>query len=187
MTIPFTYRIGWSSLNLHYYGVRYRKDCHPKDLWETYFTSSKHVKRIREQFGDPDIIEIRKIFNDRYLAIDWEQKVLKKLHVKKNKKWLNIAIGKPSNLGNKHSEETKTKMRKPKPEGFGELISEKMKQYTRTEDHNKKIANSLKGRKLSKESIMKREQTRKENREAGLHKPRKKGFKRGPYKKKEKV
>ena len=44
--IPYTYIIGWSSLNKWYYGVRYAKNCKPEDLWKTYFTSSKHVKEF---------------------------------------------------------------------------------------------------------------------------------------------
>lgn len=54
---PYTYHIAWTSIDKHYYGVRYAKNCHPSDLWQTYFTSSKHVKNTRERYGEPDIIE----------------------------------------------------------------------------------------------------------------------------------
>ena len=73
---PYTYLIGWSEQNMFYYGVRYAKNCHPDDLWKTYFTSSKYVKEFREEHGDPDIIQIRKTFEDKRSAIDWEDKVL---------------------------------------------------------------------------------------------------------------
>jgi hypothetical protein len=58
--IPYTYVIGWSSLQKYYYGVRYAKNCNPLDLWVSYFTSSKRVAHYREKFGEPDIIQIRK-------------------------------------------------------------------------------------------------------------------------------
>jgi hypothetical protein len=87
--MAYTYLIGWSIHNKWYYGVRYAKNCKPEELWKTYFTSSKHVKQFRLKRGEPDIIEIRKIFKDKYKAVLWEQKVLKRLNVEKNKKFLN--------------------------------------------------------------------------------------------------
>ena len=100
--------------------------------------------------------------------------------------------GKPSwnkGLNNifKHSEETKKKMKKPKPKGFGNKISEKLKKYIKTEEHIKNISRSLKGRKLSAESIKKRSETYKKKFEQGLYNRGKNrlGKKRGPYKKKE--
>ena len=90
---PFTYLIGWSKLNKWYYGVRFSKKCHPNDLWANYFTSSKHVKEFRKQNGEPDIIQIRKIFLNSDAAILWEHKVLKRLHIRNNDKWLNKTKG----------------------------------------------------------------------------------------------
>lgn len=87
---PYTYLIGWSHFNKWYYGVRYAKGCHPKDLWITYFTSSKHVKQFREHYGDPDIIQIRKTFSNRSEALAWEEKVLKKMNVANESKWINV-------------------------------------------------------------------------------------------------
>ena len=57
---PYTYLIGWKSLDKWYYGVRYGKGVHPSDLWVVYFTSSRHVKKFRDDHGEPDVIEIRK-------------------------------------------------------------------------------------------------------------------------------
>ncbi len=104
---PFTYHIAWSDQDIHYYGARYKNGCSPEDLWVTYFTSSKHVHAFREEYGEPDIVEVRKTFSTKEEAIEWEQKVLKRLKVKKNDKWLNIAIGKPTAKGYKHTEEHK--------------------------------------------------------------------------------
>ena len=94
---PYTYLIGWSKLNKWYYGVRYatknfclyESGAHPNDLWKTYFTSSKHVKRFRELQGEPDIIQIRKTFNDRQSAEAWEKSLLNKIDAANNPSFLN--------------------------------------------------------------------------------------------------
>jgi hypothetical protein len=89
MSIPYTYLIGWSDHNLWYYGVRYAKTCNPNDLWVTYFTSSKKVREYREQFGEPNIRQIRKVFSTTKSAKVWEDKVLARLKVCNNPKWIN--------------------------------------------------------------------------------------------------
>ena len=60
---PYTYLIGWSKLNIWYYGVRFAKGCHPSDLWIKYFTSSRIVKRFVLDNGPPDMISIDRVFN----------------------------------------------------------------------------------------------------------------------------
>lgn len=90
--MAYTYLIGWSQHNKFYYGARWAKSCHPKDLWVTYFTSSKHVKLFREQYGEPNIIEIRKIFNDVDACRRHERKVLVRMKVLIDEKWLNKNI-----------------------------------------------------------------------------------------------
>lgn len=87
--LPYTYYIAWSGHNQHYYGVRYAKGCHPDHFWTSYFTSSQVVKELREQLGEPDIIQIRKTFPDKLSAIEWEHKVLRRLKVRTNEAWLN--------------------------------------------------------------------------------------------------
>lgn len=89
MQIPFTYLIGWTKHNKWYYGVRYSKKCNPNSLWVSYFTSSKIVKMFREQNGEPDVIVVRKVFNCPKDAKNWEDKVLRRLKVDQNQKWLN--------------------------------------------------------------------------------------------------
>ena len=61
--MPFTYLIGWSAMDRYYYGARWAANSGPDDLWTTYFTSSKHVKKFRELHGEPDIVLIKKLFN----------------------------------------------------------------------------------------------------------------------------
>ena len=81
---------------MKYYGVRYARDCNPKDLWVTYFTSSRYVTEYVNNFGDPDIIEIRRVFtdNDRIQkAIDWEKKVLVRMKAHIRNDYINKHAG----------------------------------------------------------------------------------------------
>lgn len=88
-SMPFTYLIGWSKHNLWYYGVRYAFKCHPTDLWSKYFTSSKYVAETRKLYGEPDIIQIRKIFDTSEAAIKWEAKVIGRMKLHENTNFLN--------------------------------------------------------------------------------------------------
>lgn len=128
--MTYTYLIGWSKHNKWYYGCRFAKKCKPSDLWTTYFTSSKHVKRFRELHGEPDVIEIRKTFEDVDKCRLWEEKVLKRSDVINKEKWLNIS----NNRQVKHTLETKTKIssrNKGKPKN--------KPSYTMLQDHEKWI------------------------------------------------
>lgn len=87
--MPYTYLIGWSSQMKYYYGVRYAKDCCVEDLWKSYFTSSKYVKKFRKQFGEPDIIVVRRAFITNKAACNWEHKVLRRLKVTESENFLN--------------------------------------------------------------------------------------------------
>jgi hypothetical protein len=87
--IPYTYLIGWPIHNKWYYGVRYAKKCNPSDLWITYKTSSKYVTEFVNKFGDPPIKQIRKIFTSILSARLWEEKVLHRMNVVKDERWLN--------------------------------------------------------------------------------------------------
>lgn len=100
LRIPYTYLIGWSKHNKWYYGRRTALYCNPSELWKTYFTSSNSVKKFREQYGEPDIIEIRKIFSDINRARIWEDTVLRRLKVVRSSKFLNRRNGDKSNLFN---------------------------------------------------------------------------------------
>jgi hypothetical protein len=86
---PYTYLIRWTKLNISYYGVRYAQDCDPADLWSPYKTSSDKVKEFVLLNGEPDIIQVRKIFTDVMSARLWENRVLKRLKVVSDPRWLN--------------------------------------------------------------------------------------------------
>lgn len=90
--IPYTYLIGWSAQNRYYYGARWSRDCDPKDLWTSYFTSSKHVKEFRKKHGEPDIIQVRQVFSSVDKCRLYESKVLRRLNVIHEDKWLNKNI-----------------------------------------------------------------------------------------------
>lgn len=93
MTTPYTYVIGWPHYNLFYYGVRYRANCHPRDFFINYFTSSKLVHECMLKYGMPPYRKIRKTFDTPKQAIIWERRVLSRMRVLYNDKWLNKNIG----------------------------------------------------------------------------------------------
>jgi len=118
-------------------GVRYARGCHPDDLWTKYFTSSKHVRKFREENGEPDVIEIRQTFNDSLQAREWEEKVLIRLKVIYNDKWLNKATGKsiPPQFGRYHSNETKKKISNTRIEiqkKDPSILSKRIESYRKT-------------------------------------------------------
>lgn len=92
---PYVYLIGWSKYNKWYYGVRFAKGCHPTDLWKTYFTSSKHVKKMRNDVGEPDIIQVRKSdFIDVNHAREYEDTVIRRMNAVLDSNWLNRCYSK---------------------------------------------------------------------------------------------
>lgn len=92
MKKPYTYLIGWPDHNLYYYGVRYKKGCCCSEFLVKYFTSSKLVHECMIKYGMPPLREIRKEFEQSKDAIEWEKKVLRRIKVLYNDKWLNKNI-----------------------------------------------------------------------------------------------
>lgn len=91
---PYTYAVLNKNTGKRYYGCRYAKNCHPNDLWKTYFTSSKIIKSLVKDSGiDCWEIQIRQVFNDIISCKFWEEKVLRRLGIPKNDKWYNQSIG----------------------------------------------------------------------------------------------
>lgn len=92
--IPFTYLLTHRPTGRRYYGVRYAKGCHPDQLWSLYYSSSKIVKLLIEKYGvDSFDYEIRKTFNTREAALDWEHRVLQRLKPYHKKEWINLHNG----------------------------------------------------------------------------------------------
>ena len=145
-SVAYTYLVGWTQHDKWYYGVRYAKHCTPSDLWSTYFTSSSPVKFFRQKHGEPDVIEVRKVFNDKHQAILWEQKVLSRVGVLKESKWLNANVSHaPLPNSRKRTEEHKKKI--------SEALKGRKRQNKRviSEETRKKISETLSGRSLSSE------------------------------------
>ena len=93
MSVPYVYLVGWKFHNIYYVGRQTRKGCSPDKFWKSYFTSSKVVKECVEKYGKPDIIEIRKTFDDIEKCKIYESKILRRLKVSSNDKWLNKKEG----------------------------------------------------------------------------------------------
>lgn len=88
--VPYTYFITFLLTGQRYYGVRYSKNCHPTDLWNTYYTSSKTIHDLIEQYGKTSFEhKIDKIFNDVNSAIIYETHYLKSIDAKNNSNFFN--------------------------------------------------------------------------------------------------
>lgn len=124
--MPYTYLIGWSKHNLWYYGVRYAQGCHPDDLWARYFTSSSKVKTLRKNLGEPDVLEVRREFDCKEKALKWEEKVLTRMRVLTDEKWLNSSIGGKRffNYGIPRSEECRKKIGERREQFLSNLSDE---------------------------------------------------------------
>ena len=91
---PYTYLIRFKPKGWYYFGSRYSKDCHPNDLWVSYFTSSKVVKALIQENG-VDSFEILSIVehNTTELAREFEELVLVDNDAAKNPMWINKSNG----------------------------------------------------------------------------------------------
>lgn len=88
----YTYLIGWSDLNLYYYGSRWSKyitEPFELDLWNVYKTSSGYVHDLAGKVGDPDIRQIRKTFSSREECLLWEFTVQIRLNLAARPDFLN--------------------------------------------------------------------------------------------------
>jgi hypothetical protein len=154
MSIYFTYHLYHKITDRHYYGVRYADGCNPSDLWTTYFSSSEVVHKLIEDYGRGSFIaRVRKIFNSKEAAIEWERRFLTKVSAATTDHWLNR-----SNGGSKpHTDESRRK------------ISESLRGRTLTEDHRRKVSDSRKGIVFSEEhrrKLSEKNKTRPQSEEA---------------------
>lgn len=138
--MAYTYRITHIPTGRHYYGVRFKPNCQPTDLWIKYFTSSKTVHNLIEQDGlEAFNVEVRKVFEDADEARNWEQRVLKRLKVTKNPLWLNKSAGKcPSGKGYKWTP--------------AQLLARQGKYPPITDEHKEKIRQRHTGKIQTKET-----------------------------------
>lgn len=86
---PYTYLVGWSDKDLWYYGVKFGNDADPAKFWVEYYTSSKKVKLLRDEIGEPDVKEVRRVFDSQEAARKWETDVIRRIKAVESDKWLN--------------------------------------------------------------------------------------------------
>ena len=86
---PYVYWLQNKTTGLKYIGVRFAKNCDPKDFWKTYFTSSKSVRALIKIYGIDDFrYKIIHIFKSAEAAILKEAAYVKLAVTKKD--YLNI-------------------------------------------------------------------------------------------------
>ena len=101
-TIPYTYKLIFKLTGQYYYGVRYANGCNPNDLWDKYFTSSKHVHKLIKEYGLSSFdCKITKTFTNKRDAINYEHQILKRVKADVNGKFINKTTSKaiPSMYG----------------------------------------------------------------------------------------
>ena len=147
MTIPFTYLVKHIPTNRYYYGVKIKKGCHPYDLWTKYFTSSKKVKGLIKRYGKKSFIfEIRKTFKTQQAALNWENKVLRRMKVIYRNDFLNQS----DNLHVNPELLSKARMGKGNPMYGKKLTKEHVRKIIETlVNKYKKIPHPSTGRKAS--------------------------------------
>ena len=164
--VYYCYLIGWSKFDICYYGSRVANTLEPEeDLWKVYFTSSKRVKDKRKTLGEPDVIQIRKIFYCKNKCRTWETKVIKRLNLVLKSNWLNQTDntdkfyheGKRGCFSEEHkkklSEAAKNRKQHPR---LGLTHTEESKQKMKQNHRSKKgFVSPMKGKKASEETKLK--------------------------------
>ncbi len=148
---PYTYLIGWSQHNTWYYGVRYAKGCTPNDLWTSYFTSPKEVVKCRLDWGEPDVVKVRREFTNGKDARHWEERVLRKLKAVKSPNWLNLSNNGCEFVCLAHDAKSRAKMsatRKGRPlsDAHRAKLSEARKGRTLSDEHKANIGAASRNR-----------------------------------------
>lgn len=110
---PYCYLIKFKPTGQVYYGSRSASSCDPEELFNPnhrtgYFTSSKLVKSLIEDFGlDSFECQVRKTFKNKQDCIRWESRVLTYFNVESNPKFLNLDSKQQSHLAIQNNFPTK--------------------------------------------------------------------------------
>ena len=136
--MPYTYIITHIPTNVKYYGVQYKKNARPEDIGTKYFSSSKSLKRLIEKEGISNFLfEVRKVFDSKEKAIQWEKRFLTRINAAKSTMWFNLHNGGGFNNGGyKLSEVTREKMSKSNSKPKSESHRQKLKIHL---DNKRKI------------------------------------------------
>lgn len=140
--IPYSYFLYHKPTGLKYYGIKHGKNCHPDQLWKTYFSSSSIVKQlIKEHGADSFLYKVRKTFLDSESALLWEHKVLRRLKAAQRSDWINRHNG-----GSKfrspvfHSQKTKDKLSlKIKGQRRSEETKAKMREKAKIREDRRRV------------------------------------------------
>jgi hypothetical protein len=151
---PYTYLIRHRPSGKVYYGYRSANRVDPvDDLWKHYFTSSPGVQKLIEETGaDSFDTEIRRVFETKEQASNWETRVLHRCKVLHDDRWLNQNVAGyivPTEESNKkisdyHKDKPKSKEHKEKIR-LSNLGKNKGK--VATEEHRQKNAAAHRGEK----------------------------------------
>ena len=146
---PYTYFLLHRPTGLKYYGAKYSKNADPTKLWVNYFSSSKKVKKLIQEYGkDSFDFEIRKTFKTKEETLLWEQSVLKRLKVDERKDWLNVHIyGGRWFVNIRTAEHKKHKQHPPISEETKKKISESRMGIQFSEEHKKNLSLGQTGKK----------------------------------------
>lgn len=130
-----------------YYGYRAANKTSPEDdLWQHYFTSSKVIQELREQYSDDEfIVTIDKTFETAEEAHEYETAFLTENDCVNSDDWLNQQCFPvfQDNKGKKKPEFSEEHRRKLSEAKMGKKLSEETK---------KKIGEALKGKEISEET-----------------------------------
>ena len=146
-TVAFTYLIKCIPENTFYYGVKYAINSHPKDLWKTYFTSSKYVHNLIEKYGSDQFeYEIRKTFDDIDKARRWERTVIKRMNMVYDERFINKSCP-----GEDFGFQTGTNNPMSNPDIKKKMIINRTKSLIKNHgvDHNSKLESFRKNSSLS--------------------------------------
>lgn len=108
--LEYVYLIRHIPSGRFYAGSSYKKDCHPDQLWTTYFTSSKYIKDLIAQDGTNSFEVLEVIPRPLSDARSYEALLLKSVNAAKSVKWINKSNGDSKLLITRHTDETKNKL-----------------------------------------------------------------------------
>ena len=90
---PYVYFLRHIPSQMWYIGSKYSKDAHPSNFLKTYFTSSKTIQSIIKTEGISVFeFKILKVFDTASQALEYEHRILTKLHAVTNPYSINIDV-----------------------------------------------------------------------------------------------
>lgn len=176
--MKYVYFLKHIPTGMMYIGSKYGLDADPRLLWKTYFTSSKKVRTLIDEYG-PNSFEwsIRKTFEDREECYDYERRLLQRLKVKTRNDFLNEHHNddfQPKSGGRRYKRPPATKywwitngkrdikvaQNQPFPPGFYRGRSKGGRYGKRTPEFCKKMSELRKGVPLSEHHLQRIRETR---------------------------